>query len=402
MNEIEIKEGLSKKILRNKINIKFVLIFLLLPSLIFSCDRYIQLTLKDIGIQQIISDKFNISEYYPIKITVNGDEVQMSENKKIDVHDKNNVIEIYWGNVTDNLTYMFADLSNIVSIKLNGMLSKNCNLSYFAYNCINLESFEYTNLDINFSINDMRYMFYNCKSLQTFSFNNPKFENNYAINIGYMFYNGKNITHLTYGSKDIKISDMSYTFYNCLKLNSIDLSQFKSENDINISYAFYNCQNLISFIQGKNIGINNMRYLFYNNIQLNTIYINYNTHNYPVFVNMSYSFFNCVKLKHFNYSDFDGNIRPNDMRSMFYNCTDIESVQIRIDINCSNISMNKMFYNCQNLISVQFKNNNNKNDNYYYPNDMHRMLYNCFNLSSLNFQCLKKNKFCFRYELFVL
>ena len=388
MDEIEIKAKISKKRLINKINIKYAiyqLIFLFLPNLIFSYDNFIRLTLNNIGMQQIISDKFNIMNYYPIKVRVD-DEVQILRNKKVYVYNINNIIQINWDRINDNLTYMFADLSNIVSIQVNKMFSKNCNLSYFAYNCINLKTFEYSNYPFNFSISDMRYMFYNCISLLTFSFNSSEFESNYNINIGHMFYNCQSMTYLTYGPQAIKISDMSFTFYNCLKLSSIDLSQFKSETNINISYAFYNCKQLASFIRGDNIRINDMRYLFYNNIKLSTINIYFNNDG-SVFYNMSYSFCNCVKLQHFIYSNFGWNMRPNDMRSMFHNCTTIGSVQISIDTTLYNVSMSKMFYNCKNLISVTFQ--NYYYNNYYYPSDMNEMFYNCFKLSTLSFDEFK-------------
>ena len=386
MDEIKIKKEISIKKIRNKNNIKvriFQLIFLFLPNIIISNNNIIELTLNAIGNQQIISDKFNIIDYYPSKIRVNS-EIQILREKKVFVYSTTDIITISWDTLNDNLTYMFADLSNIVSIKLNKMLSPNCNISYFAYNCKNLRTFEYSNSRVKFSINDMRYMFYNSISLQNFSFNNIDLDNNHNINIGYMFYNCESLTDLEYNPKAIKISDMSHTFYNCLKLNSINLSQFESQNDINISYAFYNCKTLTSFIQGENIHINDMRYLFYNDILLDNILIKFGTVDSSTYYNMSYSFYNCTNLTRFAVTEFDWNIKPNDMRSMFNNCTAIDTVIINIDTSCFNVSMDKMFYNCQKLTSITFKRSNS--DNFYYSNNMHGMFYNCLELSSLSFE----------------
>ena len=65
--------------------------------------------------------------------------------------------------------------------------------------------------------------------------------------MSYMFYNCQNIK-LIIGNNNFKyyISDMRKMFYNCLSLESIDLTKFitRSYNYINVSYIFYNCQKL--------------------------------------------------------------------------------------------------------------------------------------------------------------
>ena len=125
MDEIKIKKEISIKKIRNKNNIKvriFQLIFLFLPNIIISNNNIIELTLNAIGNQQIISDKFNIIDYYPSKIRVNS-EIQILREKKVFVYSTTDIITISWDTLNDNLTYMFADLSNIVSPKLYAYLS---------------------------------------------------------------------------------------------------------------------------------------------------------------------------------------------------------------------------------------------------------------------------------------
>ena len=81
------------------------------------------------------------------------------------------------------------------------------------------------------------------------------------------------IEHLEYLST-ITVTDMSYMFYACTALTTLNLSHFYTGNVKNISYMFAECSNLTSLdITGwTNLSLKIAEYLFYNCSKLSTIY----------------------------------------------------------------------------------------------------------------------------------
>ena len=311
----------------NILILKYLL--LLLPiKVVVSSEYQIELKLEEDGEQQIFSDEYNISEYYPEKIMVNN-ETKILNNTKILLESKNFSIYIKWNNSNLDLSYMFANLENIISASIN-CDNYNCtNTSYMFYNCIKLKNLTYTHINYNnLSIEqnlDATKMFYNCSSLNTVKFIFNSTDKIY-INMSYMLYNCYNLSNFSFGDNFI-INDMRYMFYNCEKLNDTNL----------------------------------------NNIEIGTL------------VNMSYSFYNCKNLKNIKWKDQLS--IPSDMRNMFYNCITIKSISLPLHLTDENLNMSKMFYNCFNLSRIEFNANSS-----YYPNDMHEMFYNCSSLGSLDFQ----------------
>ena len=70
-----------------------------------------------------------------------------------------------------------------------------------------------------------------------------------------------------------KTTSMSYMFYNCSNLTSLDVSRFDTSNVTNMSYMFYNCSNLTSLdVSGFDTSkVTNMRYMFYNCSKLTSL-----------------------------------------------------------------------------------------------------------------------------------
>ena len=65
---------------------------------------------------------------------------------------------------------------------------------------------------------------------------------------------------------------MSYMFYYCSSLTSLNLSNFNTNNVTNMSYMFYNCSSL-TFLNLSNFNtnnVNNMSYMFYDCSSLNS------------------------------------------------------------------------------------------------------------------------------------
>ena len=373
----------------NKFN-NFILLKLFLffiHNIIFTHCFYITIKVNNIGNQQVISDDFAIENYYPYKITVNT-EGQILREKKVYVYSIEEKIKIEWKYQSQNLTYMFANLSTITSIEIGSEPQPNTNISHIFFNCINLQNFSVINN--NFEISDMSYAFYNCHSMKFFSFKNFKFSR--YIDLSYIFYNCTNLINTNYNNNGkIKVNNMKYSFYNCFSLNSIDLNNFITENAIDLSYAFYNCHSLVSlyiefWYYNYRFMIKDMRYLFYNNTSLENIRMEFYTSS-TYYYNMSYSFYNCINLKRVGFGGW--RMRPNDMRSMFYNCSQLNSLYFELYYSYSSVNMTKMFFNCNKIRTINF-------DSYYhykyYPNDLHAMFYNCTSLTNIHLEFFNTEK----------
>ena len=77
-----------------------------------------------------------------------------------------------------------------------------------------------------------------------------------------------------------EITDMSYLFYNCQAIKSLDLSTFNTQNVMDMRYLFYNCKNLESIASLDTFKTNNVQ-------------------------NMAWMFYHCDKLTSFDISNFD-------------------------------------------------------------------------------------------------
>jgi surface protein len=64
--------------------------------------------------------------------------------------------------------------------------------------------------------------------------------------LSYLFYGCSSLLSINlYNFNTTNVKDMSYMFYNCTSLKSINLSNFTTEKLTNLDYMFYYCSNLI-------------------------------------------------------------------------------------------------------------------------------------------------------------
>ena len=173
-------------------------------------------------------------------------------------------------------------------------------------------------------INNMSYMFYKCSSLKSidlFSFNTSK-----AINMSYMFSGCSSLKVLDLNSfKTANVKDMSNLFSGCSSLESINISSFDTSKVKNMESMFSGCSNLIS--------------------------INLSSFNTKNVINMSNMFFKCYSLKELDLSSFNTR-RVTNMSSLFHNCSSLEKLNIT-SFNTSNVEdMSCMFSCCSSLKSI--------------------------------------------------
>ena len=132
-----------------------------------------------------------------------------------------------------------------------------------------------------------------------------------------------------------KLTNLSYMFYDCSSLKSIDLSSFNTNNVTNMRCMFYHCSSL------KSIDLSS-----------------FNTNNVT---DMSYMFSNCSSLKSIDLSSFNTN-KVTDMYAMFSNCSSLNSIDLS-SFNTNNVTyMYSMFYDCSSLKreNIIINNNNDK------------------------------------------
>ena len=185
------------------------------------------------------------------------------------------------------------------------------------------------------------------------------------------------ITGLEYLNTE-KVTDMSYMFFACSKLTSLDVTNFNTENVKNMVRMFYNCSALTSLDVTKfNTGnVTNMRYMFCACSALTSLDVTkFNTENVT---DMGYMFYNCSKLTSLDVTKFN-TAKVTDMSNMFLNCSKLTSLDVT-KFNTGNVTdMGYMFYGCSSLTSLDVTNFNTEN-----VKNMVRMFYNCSALTSLD------------------
>ena len=149
--------------------------------------------------------------------------------------------------------------------------------------------------------------------------------------ISFRSYKGDNLDYELSNLDTSKVTDMSFMFYLCSNLNSLNLSKFNTSNVTNMSYMFEGCSKIKS-LNLSNLDtskVTDMRNMFNANTNLNSI-----------------------NLSSFNTS------KVTNMSSMFYNSPDIEKIDISSFTSESLTSNSEMFRFCSNLTILIINNPN--------------------------------------------
>ena len=154
------------------------------------------------------------------------------------------------------------------------------------------------------------------------------------------------------GSNTTNVTNISYMFYNCISLTSLDISGWNASNVTNMNNMFRHCSNLTSL-----------------NLS------NFNTSNVT---NMGGMFFDCTSLTSLDVSDFNTS-KVTYMNGMFGGCTNLTSLDLS-GWNTSNVTyINGMFSNCSGLTSLDLSNFDTSKVTY-----MTSMFEGCSGLTSLD------------------
>ena len=316
----------------------------------------------------------------------------------------NSVIAWYTDNDNNGLYELTISGNEII------YFPKNSGSLFDSFN--NLTSIDFTNTN-TINVTDMSWMFYMCKKLKSldltsFSTSNVEnmsgmfssgvqsgssslvsldlssFDTSSVTNISMMFeglvsleeikgienFETENITVMVYGSRGL--------FYNCKKLTSLDLSNWKIKNVTNMNSMFYNCSSLINLdLSNFNTSnVTNMSSMFSGCSSLTSLDLsNFNTSNVT---NISAMFSGCSSLINLDLSNFNTS-NVTDMSSMFASCRSLTSLDLSSFVTSNVTNMSYMFNGCPSLTSLDLSNFDTSN-----VTNMTYMFSGCSGLESLN------------------
>ena len=220
------------------------------------------------------------------------------------------------------------------------------------------------------------------------------------IKFNYKYKSTYNKIHVKFIFNKI-LDDLSFMFFECPNLESIDLSSFTCNHIMNMCGMFSGCFNLksVNFKKINSINMNNiidtssdlkllnlpfvnpinvayMNQMFFGCSSLESIDLSsFNTINVK---NMNGLFDGCLSLKSLNISSFNtSNVK--DMGRMFSSCSSLKSIDLS-KFNTKNASiMAEMFFDCRSLLSLDLTSFNTIN-----VKDMNAMFLGCHSIKSIN------------------
>ena len=87
-----------------------------------------------------------------------------------------------------------------------------------------------------------RYWFFDCTKIETIDLKNINTSN--TKDMGSMFWNCENLKEITLNSDSSKVTDMSYMFYGCKNLTKINFENFDTSRVTNMKSMFAYCESL--------------------------------------------------------------------------------------------------------------------------------------------------------------
>ena len=153
------------------------------------------------------------------------------------------------------------------------------------------------------------------------------------------------------------VTDMSYMFYTCSSLTSLDVTHFNTANVKNMNSMFSDCSKLPSLdvTNFNTANVTNMESMFSDCSKLTSLDVtNFNT---AKVTNMSYMFANCVALTSLDVTNFNTENVAN-MERMFIGCSALLSLDVTNFNTAKVTNMSYMFANCVALTSLYLTNFN--------------------------------------------
>ena len=205
---------------------------------------------------------------------------------------------------------------------------------------------EYLNTE---KVTDMSFMFYSCSSLTSLDVTN--FNTEKVMNMGSMFSSCSSLTSLDVTHfNTANVEDMNYMFSNCSSLTSLDVTHFNTANVKDMGSMFSNCSSLTSLdvTHFNTEKVTNMISMFSDCSSLTSLDVTFNTAKVKY---MHYMFSNCSSLTSLDVRNFN-TANVTNMSSMFQNCCALTSLYLS-NFNTENVTnMSSMFSSCQALTTI--------------------------------------------------
>ena len=145
----------------------------------------------------------------------------------------------------EDLSNMFNDCNYLISLDFSNLDYSNIQfINHLCCNCQNLKKIIFNKHIQSNIVKDMSYMFYNCEKI--ISINLSSFYTSECEDMSCMFYGCKSLSNLNISNFDTRTCEtMGYMFYNCETLTSLDLSNFCTNNCKNVRNMFCGCKFLL-------------------------------------------------------------------------------------------------------------------------------------------------------------
>ena len=189
-----------------------------------------------------------------------------------------------------------------------------------------VETIDFKNVD-TFMITDMSYMFYICQNLKTLDLSMFNTSNVETMASMFDMYAVSSLVSIDLSSFDTsQVTDMSSMFNGCINLTSLDVSGFDTSSVTTMYYMFSGCESLTS--------------LDLSNFDTSKV------------TNMSHMFYGCSGLTSLDISSFNtSNVTAMD--NMFRDCSSLTMIYANTDWNTANVtSSSLMFYYCTSLVGA--------------------------------------------------
>ncbi|MCD8148979.1 MAG: BspA family leucine-rich repeat surface protein [Clostridiales bacterium] len=235
-----------------------------------------------------------------------------------------------------------------------------------------------TEAEVNVSnITDMSFLFYGCTKLTSVDFTGSDTSN--VTNMECMFYACHSLSSLDLSMLDTSsVTSMDLMFNSCGSLTSLKLGGIDTSSVVDMEAMFQNCVSLPSLdLSGFDTSnVNTMRNMFYGCYALEDLDLSsFDTSNVTTMLNM---FSGCSSVVNLDLSSFETS-SVTTMQNMFYECNSLGSLDLS-GFNTSNVeTLYGMFYECSSLTSLDlsgFDTSSVTTANY--------MFYGCSSLSSLD------------------
>lgn len=223
-------------------------------------------------------------------------------------------------------------------------------------------------------------LFYGAKNMTSINTQNISFKN--CISANFMFYNCSKLQEIELnGTADMPLQTVNSMFYNCSSLTNAYLYDFYIDNLTSLTSMFNGCNKLEYVrldLKGSGTSLTDISQMFNACSNLKSIDMNHNLacSSLTTTKNM---FYGCSALTRLNLSLWNF-LNLNDVSYMFSGCTSLEELNLGSATSNTNVNLQNMFYNCQSLKDISSL----KNWHIKSSNSCIRLFYGCAALTSID------------------